>query len=302
MKNRRKFIQLSAAMGMGAFLPLQFCSPKKEEGAEIAESETLISASKETLAAFGIQLYSVKENMAENASETIKSLAGYGYNQIEGFDGGKGIFWGMKNTEFKNLTDDLGLDFVSSHVNTYKDLDRIAGEAGEIGMKYLINPYVGAQKSMDDFKRIADDFNKQGEICKKNGVKFAYHNHGYTFVDFDGQIPQDYLLENTDPDLVDFELDLYWVYTAGYDPLEYLAKHPNRFKLGHVKDKQSGLDKSEPDGSTLVGTGVLDFPSIIRKAKDNGMEYFIVEQERYVDISPMEAAEKNATYMKGLEF
>ncbi|MFD2037053.1 sugar phosphate isomerase/epimerase family protein [Belliella marina] len=299
MNNRRKFIQLSAAMGMGAFLPLQFCSPKTKEN---EEEETLVLATEGTLSAFGIQLYSVKENMAENAAETIKSIAGYGYNQIEGFDGGKGIFWGMKNTEFKKLTDDLGLDFVSSHSNTFKDLEKNAAEAGEIGMKYLINPYVGPQKSMDDFKRIAEEFNKQGEICKKNGVKFAYHNHGYTFVELDGQIPHDYLMENTDPELVDFELDLYWVYTAGYDPIKYMEKYPNRFKLGHIKDKESGIDIAEPNGSTLIGTGVIDFASILKTAKDTGMEYFIVEQERFVDISPMEAAEKNATYMKSFKF
>jgi sugar phosphate isomerase/epimerase len=299
MKDRRKFIKLSAAMGVGAFLPLQFCSPKKET---VILSEIPIGASTGILDNFGLQLYSVKENMAEDAVATIKAVAGYGYSQIEGFDGGKGIFWGMKNTEFKSLTDDLGLDFFASHTNTYENLEKQAEEAAAIGMKYLINPWVGPQKSMDAFKRITDDFNKQGEICKKHGIRFAYHNHGYTFIELDGQISHDYMLENTDPELVDFEMDTYWVYTAGKDPVEYIKKYPNRFTLGHVKDKSGELEFSEPNGSTVIGTGIMDFPTILRAGMDNGMKYFIVEQERFDGTTPMEAAEKNAEFMKTLVF
>ena len=299
MKNRRKFIQLSAAMGVGAFLPLQFCSLKKqtETGAEFA-----IGPSIGILDNFGLQLYSLKEEMMGDSIATIKSVAGFGYTQIEGYDGGKGIFWGMKNTEFKSLTDDLGLDFISSHTDTYTNLDQQAEQASAIGMKYLINPWVGPQKSMDDFKRIADDFNKQGEICKKHGIKFAYHNHAYTFIELEGQIPHDYLLENTDPELVEFEMDTYWVYTAGKDPIAYIKKYPNRFTLGHVKDKSGDFEFSEPNGSTIIGTGIMDFPSILRAGMDNGMDYFIVEQERFEGTTPLEAAEKNAAFMKSLVF
>jgi sugar phosphate isomerase/epimerase len=298
MKDRRKFIQLTAAMSMGAILPLQFCSPKKES--DSSSQEAAIGPLEGSLGAFGLQLWSVKESMSEDPIETIKKVASFGYSQIEGFNGGKGIFWGMKNTEFKSIMDDLGLDFFASHTNTFENLEKQAAEAGEIGMKYLINPYVGPQKSMDDFKRLADDFNKHGEICKQNGVRFAYHNHGYTFEELEGQIPQEYLMENTDPNLVDFELDLYWVYTAGHDPIKWLEKYPNRFPIGHVKDKDGDVDISEPKGSTILGTGVLDFPAILGKGKDNGMNYFVVEQERFEGTSPMEAAEKNANYMKNL--
>ncbi len=301
MKNRRKFIKLSSAVGVGAFLPLQFCtSPKTEEGAgEVTETP---DAGQTTLSDFGLQLYSVKENMAEDPVETIKKVAGFGYTQIEGFDGGKGIFWGMTNTEFKNLTDDVGLNFIASHADTFNNLNQQAADAGAIGMEYLICPWVGPQKSMDDFKRLADEFNKMGQVCKDNGIRFAYHNHGYTFVDLEGQVPQNHLMENTDPDLVDFEMDIYWVKTAGFDPEEYIKKYPNRFKLGHIKDKDKSLDPSEANGSTVIGTGSLDFKSILKTGKENGMEYFIVEQERFEGTSPMEAAEKNAAYMKTFTF
>lgn len=297
MTNRRRFIQMSTALGMGAMLPLQFCNPAKKEAAD-----AILGAPKGILDDFGLQLYSVKENMADDAVATIKAVATYGYTQLEGFDGGKGIFWGMSPSEFKTLTEDLGLSFLASHANTFENLEQQAEQAGSIGMKYLICPWVGPQKSMDDFKRLADEFNKQGEICRQHGVKFAYHNHGYTFDLLDGQIPQDYLMENTDPGLVDYEMDTYWVYTAGKDPIEYLKKYPGRFPLGHVKDKSGDLEFSEPNGSTVVGTGIMDFPSILRAGMDNGMNYFIVEQERFDGTTPMEAAQKNAAYMKSLVF
>lgn len=301
MKSRRKFIKLGSALTVGAFIPLQFCtSPNRTESDET--TETSDRAGKGSLSDFGLQLYSVKEDMAKDAKDTIEKISMFGYTQIEGFDGGKGIFWGMKNTEFKTFTSDLGLDFIASHANTYENLEMMAEQGAEIGMKYIINPYVGAQKSMDDWKRIADDFNKHGEICKNNGLRFAYHNHGYTFDELDGQIPHDYLIENTDPDLVDFEMDTYWVYTAGKDPLAYLEKYPGRWKLGHIKDKSGDLPFDEANGSTVVGTGIMDFQTIMRKGKENGMEYFIVEQERFDNTTPLEAAQKNAEYMKNVSF
>ncbi len=300
MKNRRKFIQLSAMFGAGAMLPLQFCSSPKSESGE--GTEAMLGSAEGTLTDFGLQLYSVKENMAEDVKATISAISKFGYTQIEGFDGGKGIFWGMSNKEFKSFTKGLGLDFIASHCNTFENLEKLAEEAGEIGMKYLINPYIGAQKSIDEYKKMAEAFNKQGEICKRNGLRFAYHNHGYTFTELEGQVPQDVLLENTDPDLVDFEMDTYWVTTAGYNPESYIKKYPGRFKLGHVKDKSGDLPFEEANGSTIIGNGIMDFKSILRTGKDNGMEYFIVEQERFEGTNPMEAAEKNAAYMKSFVF
>lgn len=300
MKNRREFIRIAGIASLGAALPLQFCSsPKKESGEAISP---LLGAATGILDDFGIQLFSVKEDMAKNPVKTLTAIAGFGYTQIEGFDGGKSIFWGMTNKEFKSVMDDLGMSFISSHANTFENLEEQAALAGEIGMKYLICPWVGPQKKMDDFKRLADEFNKQGEICKRNGLRFAYHNHGYTFEQVEGQMPQDYLMENTDPELVDFELDLYWVYTAGMDPSDYIEKYPNRFILGHVKDKSPDFSREEINASTTLGSGKMDFPAILRTGMDNGMKYFIVEQERFDGISPLDAAEKNARFMTSLVF
>lgn len=245
--------------------------------------------------AFGLQLWTVKEDMAANAKETLKQVASVGYKQIESFEGGKGIFWGWKNTEFKKYMDDLGMKIVSAHCEITKDFERKAAEAAEIGMKYLICPWKGPQKSIDDFKRFADDFNKCGEICKKNGIRFAYHNHDYSFKVLNGEVPQEVMMKQTDKDLVDFEMDIYWVVAAGENPKTWFDKHPGRFKLCHVKDLGKTATGHE---SVQIGKGTIDFKSILKAGTAKGLKYYIVEQEAFTGTSPLESAKNNAAYMK----
>jgi sugar phosphate isomerase/epimerase len=297
MKNqRRKFIQMGAMLGMGAaFMPLQFCAaPKKKEG-------DLDETVKSTLSAFGIQLYSVKEDMAVDAQATMRSLASFGYKQFEGFDGGKGILWGMQPAEFKSLLSETGTTMVASHANVFENLEAQAAQAAEVGMKYLICPWIGPQKSLDDYKKKANEFNQIGEKLKSFGLRFAYHNHDYTFVNQEGSIPQDILMDNTDPELVDFEMDIYWVHVANAKPAEYLAKYPGRFRLCHLKDAESGTGDPHQRG-VLLGAGEIPYADLIKQSKAIGMEYFIVEQERFPSGTPMEAAETNAKYLSALEY
>lgn len=296
MNNRRKFIKLGAIMASGAFLPLQFCSGPERNSTEVATSTTGNGLSR-----IGLQLYSVKDQMAKDVKNTLEKLSSYGYDTIEGYDGGKGIFWGMKNTEFKSMTSDLGLNFVASHANVFEGLEQKASEAAEIDMKYLICPWVGPQESIDEFKRLADEFNRIGQVCKDKGIRFAYHNHGYTFEPLEGQMPQDYLMDNTDPDLVYYEMDFYWVVVPGQDPQAYLEKYSNRFKLGHIKDRRKDASTGEADASTELGTGSIDFGPIIQTAKENGMDYFFAEQERFDNSTSMDSAEKNAQYLKNVQ-
>ena len=165
-------------------------------------------------------------------------------------------------------------------------------------MKYLLSPWIGPQKTLDDYKKYADTFNKRGEVCKKNGIRFGYHNHDYTFKQLEGQFPQDVLMNNTDPALVDFEMDIYWVETAKQDAEAWLKKHKNRFRLCHIKDRMKGTDES--GASCVLGQGTIDFASVLKRAMENGMEYYIVEQERYDGTTPLKAVEANAEYMKNL--
>jgi len=287
IRNRRDFLKTAGLAAAGLSLPfsgksglLSSFAPDKKAGA------------------FGIQLWTVKENLAADPKGTLASLAQYGYNQIESFEGPNGMFWGMKNTEFKKYMDDLGMKIVSSHANNTVDFERKAAEAAEIGMKYLICPYKGPQKSIDDFKSFADEFNKAGEICKKNGIRFAYHNHDYSFKELDGKIPQVVMMEGTDPKLVDYEMDIYWVVAANEDPIKWFKKYPNRFRLCHVKDQT----KSANGGieSCHLGTGTIGFGKLLAEARKYGLQYHIVEQEAFTGSTPLKSAEIDAAYMKKL--
>ncbi|HEX3168476.1 MAG TPA: sugar phosphate isomerase/epimerase [Chitinophagaceae bacterium] len=249
---------------------------------------------------FGIQLWSVRDDLAKNPKEVLKQLASYGYTQIESFEGKSGMFWGMTNTEFKTYMDQLGMKIISSHCDINKDFEKKAAEAAAIGMKYLICPYKGPQKDLDAFRKFAEEFNQKGEICKKNGIRFAYHNHDYSFATMNGEMGQDIMMKNTDPKLVDFELDMYWVVAAGQDIEAWLKKYPTRFRLCHVKDRKKGAPLTDKDESVVVGTGSINYPKILKTAKKYGMEYYIVEQEKWEGTTPMQAAQADAVYMKTL--
>ena len=258
------------------------------------------AAATKKLKNFGIQLWSVRDDLGKDPKGVLKQLASYGYKQIESFEGAKGMFWGMTNTEFKTYMDELGMKIVASHCDINKDFEKKAADAAAIGMKYLICPWKGPQKDIDAFKKFADEFNQKGEICKKNGIRFAYHNHDYSFVTMNGEMGQDVMMKNTDPKLVDFELDMYWVVAGGQDIVTWLNKYPRRFRLCHVKDRKKGATATEKDASVVVGTGSIDYPKILKAARKQGMEYYIIEQEKWEGTTPMGAAQANASYMKTL--
>ena len=271
-KNRRTFLQLSGTLAAGSLLLPHFaCNSGESNTSKPAPSNQTMK--KPSIDQFGIQLYTLRDIIAEDPKAILRQLAGFGYQQIESYDHDDlGIFWGMPHLEYKKYVDDLGLKTVSSHCNINKNFETKAAQAAEIGMDYLICPHVGPQTSMDAWKKIVDQFNSCGEICKKNGIRFAYHNHAYSFKAFTGMIPHDYMMANTDPDLVDFEMDIYWVVTGGADPVEYLTKYPNRFRLCHVKDRQKDAPTTEEQASCNLGTGTIDFPKILKVAKEQGMK------------------------------
>ena len=251
---------------------------------------------------FGIQLWSVKQALGKDPIGVLKQLSENGYKKIESFEGAKGMFWGMKNTEFKKVIDDLGMNMVSSHCNDTGNLasfERKAAAAGEIGLKYLICAFKGPQKSLDNFKQFSDEFNACGEIAKKHGLRFAYHNHDYSFKVMDGIVPQDLMIKSTNPDLVDFEMDMYWTVAAGVDPIAYIKKYPNRFKLVHVKDLTKTATGHE---SCVIGKGTIDYKAILPKVAKLGVAHMIVEQEAYTGTNELDAARDDAAYMKTLKW
>jgi sugar phosphate isomerase/epimerase len=240
---------------------------------------------------YGIQLYTLRTEMPKDPKGVLRQLSQFGYKQIESYEGAQGMFWGMKNTEFRDYLDSLDMKIVSSHCNMNQDFERKADEAAAIGMKYLICPYLGPQKSMDAFKKATDRFNECGAIAKQRGLRFAYHNHDYSFKPIDGVLPQDYMMQNSSKDSVDFEMDIYWVVAAGQDPIAWFKKYPDRFRLAHIKD----LKGKE---SVNLGTGTIDFPAILAAARKEGLQYYIVEQEAYTGTTPIAAAQADAEYMK----
>src|SRR4030095_4589613 len=127
------------------------------------------------------------------------------------------------------------------------------------------------QKNVDDYKKIADKFNNCGATCKKAGMRFGYHNHDHDFKAADNQVGMDIYLQNTDAELVDFEMDIYWAVTAGQDPEAWLKKYKDRFRLCHIKDRIKNT--TEKDASCILGEGSIDYAKILKTAKDNGMQY-----------------------------
>jgi sugar phosphate isomerase/epimerase len=248
----------------------------------------------------GLQLYTLRADLPKDVRGVLKQVSAMGYKEIEGFEAGKGIFWGMTNKEFKRYMDDLGMRFISSHCDINNHFEEKADQAAAIGMKYLIAPYLGPQKQMDDYKRAAEKFNQKGEVCRKAGLKFAYHNHDYSFVPVNGQFPQDIMMQNTDRNLVDFEMDIYWVVTAGQDPIEWMRKYRGRFRLCHVKDRKKDTPLTVKDASCTLGLGDIDFKKILHEGKKYGLQHFIVEQEKYDNTTPLEAAKEDADYLKAV--
>ncbi|MEN9697116.1 MAG: hypothetical protein RLZ56_537 [Bacteroidota bacterium] len=284
--SRRNFLRNSALAGIALSVPF------KNELMAMASSTN----------SFGIQLWSVKQALEKDPTGVLKQLSAQGYKKIESFEGAKGMFWGMKNTEFKNQMDALGMKLVSSHCNDtgdFKSFERKAAAAGEIGVQYLICAYKGPQKSLDHFKQFADEFNACGEIAKKHGLRFAYHNHDYSFKPMDGIVPQDLMMDNTNPAVVDFEMDMYWTVAAGVDPIAYMDKHPNRFKLVHVKDLAKTATGHE---SCVIGKGTIDYKSLLPNVAKLGVRHMIVEQEAYTGTNEMDAARDDAAYMKTLHW
>lgn len=288
MTNRRTFIKntglftLSIPLAKAGFIP--GLKPRK-------------------LRPFGIQLYMVREDMKKDSAGTLNKLGKMGYTQIESFGGDSGIFWGKTNKEFREMAIQNGLNLVSSHyAGDAKGYEETASQAAEIGMKYLIYPWKGPQKSIDDFKRIADEFNGYGAICKKYGLRFAYHPHDYPYKKVDGQLPIDVLLDHTDPELVDFEMDIYYVVTEGLDPEHYIRKYKPRFRLCHMRDvmKVRLPAGSKEESACDLGDGIINYKQLLMTALDDGMHYFFVEQSRLFHETALQSAGLNADYLEHL--
>ncbi|HEY8915094.1 MAG TPA: TIM barrel protein [Chitinophaga sp.] len=265
----------------------------------------------------GIQLYSIRDDMKKDPSGTLKQLAGMGYKYVEHANYIDRKFYGYSATEFKKLLDDLGLLMPSGHTvmgkqhwdaakKDFTDAWKYTVEdAATVGQRYVISPWLdeGLRKTYDDFKAYMDVFNKSGELCKKSGMKFGYHNHDFEFsTKLNGQKLFDLILQNTDPSLVAQQLDIGNMYHAGGIALDIVKQYPGRFELMHVKDEIKAAKGGEMGGayeSTVLGKGIIPVKQVIDLGKQSGgTKYFIIEQESYQDKTPLESAKLDLAQMK----
>ena len=250
---------------------------------------------KEKKQVYGVQLYSFRDAMAKDAKETLSKIAALGIKEIESAKSQKGHYYGLTPVEMKNTCEELGMKLTSGHVHLDADFDKTIEEAVSAGQQYLICSSMPSKgQTIDNYKRVADEFNKAGEACTKVGLKFGYHNHEYEFESENDEVLYDVIMDNTEPDLVHMELDLGWVIVAGKDPLHYFEKYPGRFPLWHLKDMN--MTKKE---STELGKGGLDVVSIMKHKAQSGVEHIFIEQEEYAS-TPFESIKHNMDYLKNL--
>ncbi|WP_299163756.1 sugar phosphate isomerase/epimerase [uncultured Eudoraea sp.] len=277
MQSRRDFLLRSTAFTAGSLLLPSFTyAPNKSQN-------------------FGVQLYSFRNEMAKDAIATLKQIASLGFKEIETARSQKGHYYGLGPAEMKSVCDDLDMNLKSGHVHLDDKWQQTMEEAVESGQEYLICSSMPSEgQNVDNYKKVAEEFNKAGEACKKLGLKFGYHNHEYEFETENNQVLYDVLLSNTEGDLVHMELDLGWVVVAGKDPLDYFKKYPGRFPLWHLKDMD--MNKKE---STEFGKGGLDIPSMMAHKKASGVKHIFIEQEEYAS-NPLESMKHNMAYLKNL--
>jgi sugar phosphate isomerase/epimerase len=284
--NRRNFLA-----SMGAMAGTLMCRPSASDTEAVAAS----LAQRRRLGPIGIQLYSVRRVLASDFDGTIAQLAQIGYKKLE-FAG----YYNRTPAQVRDVLQRNGLTAPSAHIDLnslHNNLNGVLDAAQTIGHEYITAPWIdeAQRKTLDDWKRLAADFNQIGERIKARGLKFAYHNHNFEFVPVGGQIPLDVLLANTQPGLVSYELDVYWITNAGQDARAYIQRYPDRFVMLHIKDS-AGPPKHD---QTDVGSGTIDFASVFRADQKHAVAHVFVEHDD--PPNPIEFARKSYQFLEKLE-
>lgn len=295
--SRRKFIQNSALTLAGATL-LSNCGFSSEKGKTLT----------------GVQLYSVRDDMKKDPLSTLKQVADMGYRHVEHANYVDRKFYGYSAKEFKKVLDDLGLNMPSGHTvlkgehwdeskKDFTDLWKYTVEdAAVLKQEFVISPWLDEswRKDMDTLKKYMDVFNKSGELCKKSGMKFGYHNHDFEFRENLGDVTvYDAILQNTDPELVIQQLDIGNMYSGGGRALDVIKKYPGRFQSLHVKDEIATPGSEHGYESAVLGTGIVDVKKVLEESvRTGGAIHLIIEQESYQGKTPLESIKENLRIMK----
>ena len=243
------------------------------------------------LGRIGVQLYTVRDQMKKDFYGTLAKIARIGYKEVE--------FAGYFDHDARVVRAALkqnGLTSPSAHIGfpvLGASWDKTLEDSATIGQKYVICPWIDEKmRTVEGYKQVAELFNKAGEQAKKAGLQFGFHNHDYEFPPIDGKVPLDLLITETDPKLVAFEMDVFWVRHGGYDPLALFKKYPGRFPLLHIKD----MDKSR--NMVDVGQGTIPWKTVIEKGKAEGVKHIFVEHDQPAD--PLASIRNSYRYLATL--
>jgi sugar phosphate isomerase/epimerase len=263
----------------------------------------------------GIQLYSVRDDMGKDPLGTLKQLAEMGYKYVEHANYNDRKFYGYPAGEFRKILDDLGIKMPSGHTvmgsdhwdegkKDFTDLWKYTVEdAAIMGQKFVISPWLDNKyrKDRTALLKFMEVFNKSGQLCKKSGMKFGYHNHDFEFSEkLDGESIYDIMMKNTEPALVIQQLDIGNLYNGGANAAEIVKQYPTRFSSLHVKDEIKASEGNEKYESTILGKGIVNVKDVIDMVRKNvkGVHY-IIEQESYQGKTPLDCAKEDLAIMKG---
>jgi sugar phosphate isomerase/epimerase len=266
--NRREFVGTAAAASALAFMGnISWAKPSQP---------------------IGVQLYTVRGPIRDDLEGTLAKVAEIGYTHVEAAGYNNGMFYGKKPAEFKALLSSMGLKMPSSHtgIGFFKNsLEQTIDDGAEAGLEYIVMPFLmpNDRKTIDDYKKVTELLNTASMKAKDSGIKIGYHNHDFEFMELEGKVPMEVMMDELDPSVI-MELDLYWISKVGLDPIKFFDKYQGRVELWHVKD----MDNTPEQKFAPVGTGTIDFRAIFEKDGLSGLKYFFVEQDR-TDGSPIDA-------------
>lgn len=260
-----------------------------------ARAASAIAAPTRKLDRIGLELYTVRDLMKADMPGTLARAAAIGYNEVE-FAG----YFGRTPAQVRDLLKQYNLASPSTHIpyESFATWQKTLDDSNTIGHQWVTVPSIPEEKrkTVDDWKAVAAQFNNVAAQAKSSGLRFAYHNHNVEFAKIGDVRPYDLLLTETDPSLVDFEMDLYWVVFGGGDPLDYFARFPHRFKLVHVKDSAGPPDNKMVD----VGKGTIDFRAIFAESDKAGIKHNFVEHDQPAD--PIATIRNSYNYLHALRF
>ncbi|KAB7727975.1 TIM barrel protein [Rudanella paleaurantiibacter] len=251
----------------------------------------------------GVQTYTYRNMMPKDVVGTLDLIKSLGITEIEG-----GVPKGMSTEEFLKLLNERGIKVTSTgagYEQIVKDPEAVARQAKALGAKFVMVAWIPHQKSnfsLENAKQAVADFNRVGKVLKDNGITFCYHNHGYEFQPYEDGTLFDYMVKNTDPKYVSFEMDILWAQHGGADPVALLKKYGSRWKLMHLKDLKKGIKGdlsggTPPENDVVLGDGQIDMPAVLETAKKVGIKHYYIEDEsNHEDVQ----VPKSIAYLKNL--